>query len=153
MLKNNLSRAAALLLFLGGLVFALSVRTAVTTALPVQTEHEVEVADFAFSPDDLTISAGDTVVWRRQNGAHNVRAEDGSFDSGAPSNTWSEFRHTFDEPGVYEFYCSAHGAPDAIRIARAGQGPRPAAVGMAGRITVLADEPLDSLYLPSILRN
>ena len=38
---------------------------------------------------------------------HTVTARDGSFDSGIiqPGATW---RHRFDRPGSYDFYCAPH---------------------------------------------
>ena len=51
----------------------------------VGTTHTVDVVNFAFQPDPLTIRVGDTVTWVRQAGFHNVVADDGSFTSGRPA--------------------------------------------------------------------
>ena len=72
----------------------------------------VTIADFAFAPGDITVSAGTTVTWVNEDGApHTVTADDGSFNSGN-LNTGDEFSFTFDEPGTYAYYCEYHGGPE-----------------------------------------
>ncbi len=64
--------------------------------------------DFAFTPARLEIPAGTTVEWTNNDPvAHTVTAEDRSFDSGLiePGASW---RHTFEVPGTYSFFCTPH---------------------------------------------
>jgi plastocyanin len=68
----------------------------------------VEMRAMAFAPMRLEVSAGATVEWtNRDQIAHTVTADDGSWDSGPiePGATW---RHTFDTPGTFAFHCSPH---------------------------------------------
>jgi len=68
----------------------------------------VEMRAMAFAPRRLTASAGATIEWtNRDQVAHTVTADDGSWDSGPiePGATW---RHTFDTPGTFAFHCSPH---------------------------------------------
>ena len=68
----------------------------------------VEIADFAFSPEELTVDAGTAVTWTNADGPpHTATADDGSFDSGRlePGDSYSE---TFDEPGTYAYHCEIH---------------------------------------------
>ena len=68
----------------------------------------VEMRAMAFSPQRLAASAGATVEWtNRDQVAHTVTADDGSWDSGPiePGATW---RHTFDTPGTFAFHCTPH---------------------------------------------
>ncbi len=80
----------------------------------------VKVVDDEFSPNVLRIEPGTTVIWE-SGGAnnHNVIASDGSWQ--AISSDYFEygiitkgdqFEHTFDEPGIYEYYCPYHGTND-----------------------------------------
>jgi len=72
------------------------------------TGTAVEMRAMAFSPQRLAASAGATVEWtNRDQVAHTVTADDGSWDSGPiePGATW---RHTFDMPGTFAFHCSPH---------------------------------------------
>jgi plastocyanin len=72
------------------------------------TGTAVEMRAMAFSPQHLAASAGATVEWtNRDQVAHTVTADDGSWDSGPiePGATW---RHTFVTPGTFAFHCSPH---------------------------------------------
>jgi plastocyanin len=52
---------------------------------------------------------GTTLVWthggQRQ---HTVTAESGDFNSGTLEQN-ATFQHTFDQPGVYPYFCEIHG--------------------------------------------
>jgi plastocyanin len=72
------------------------------------TGSAVEIRGMAFAPLRLATSSGATVAWtNRDQLAHTVTADDGSWDSGPiePGATW---RHTFVTPGTYAFHCSPH---------------------------------------------
>ena len=84
--------------------------------------HTVEVRDFAFVPDQLTIQAGDTVIWRHISGIHNVFADDASFSSGTPRGGGWTLERTFPTAGNVGYYCQLHGGPGGS--------------GMAGMISV-----------------
>jgi plastocyanin len=66
-----------------------------------------------FNPSTVTITAGETVIWRWAGGAvgHNVRPDDGNVPTGeldlfdAPHS----YSYTFTEPGTYTYHCAAHG--------------------------------------------
>jgi halocyanin-like protein len=67
--------------------------------------------NFAFDPAAVRVSPGTTVVWEwnGKGGSHNVVAEDGSFDSGAPVvDEGTTFEQTFEEPGIYPYFCNPH---------------------------------------------
>ena len=68
----------------------------------------VEMRAMAFAPARIEVTAGTTLVWtNRDQLAHTVTADDGSWDSGpiAPGGTW---RHSFAQPGTYSFHCTPH---------------------------------------------
>ena len=72
------------------------------------TGTAVEMRAMAFSPQRLAANAGATIEWtNRDQVAHTVTADDGSWDSGPiePGTTW---RHTFDVPGTFAFHCLPH---------------------------------------------
>jgi plastocyanin len=62
-----------------------------------------------FSPDAVTITAGDTVTWTNTSGGfHNVHFADGFDEPAEPiAGMWSVFR-TFSVSGTYTYYCEAH---------------------------------------------
>jgi plastocyanin len=69
---------------------------------------KVEIANFAYDPDPVTIEEGGKVIWiNRDSAPHTATAEDGSFDTG----TLEEGKlksETFKEPGTYAYVCSIH---------------------------------------------
>lgn len=70
----------------------------------------VTIADFAFGPETLEITAGTTVTFTNNDSAsHTATADDGSFDTGAIAQGESA-TVTFDTPGTYTYVCSFHPA-------------------------------------------
>ncbi len=70
--------------------------------------EKVEIADFAYNPDPVTVQVGGKVTWLNQDSApHTATAEDGSFDTG----TLEEGKlksETFKQAGTYEYICQIH---------------------------------------------
>ncbi|MFE5588165.1 hypothetical protein [Kitasatospora sp. NPDC056531] len=64
----------------------------------------------AFDPEQLTISAGDTVTWTNLSSSRQIV----TFDSGSPDsvniNPGSSFRFTFDSEGVFPYRSDAGAA-------------------------------------------
>ena len=77
----------------------------------------VRVVDDEFFPKVINVPVGSTVVWESGgSNNHNVMASDGSWQ--AISSDYFEYgvitkgdqyEYTFEEPGVYEYYCPYHG--------------------------------------------
>jgi plastocyanin len=68
----------------------------------------------AFAPKDVSIQVGDTVQWTWQGDNHSVTSgvpgnPDGLFDSGV-QNTGFTFSFTFNDPGLFPYFCTVHGA-------------------------------------------
>jgi plastocyanin len=69
---------------------------------------EVEIEDFAYTPDPVLIPVGTTVNWTNKDAVeHTVTSDTGVFDSGnlEPGDSF-EFR--FDVPGTYPYHCEIH---------------------------------------------
>lgn len=96
----------------------------VAFGLAAQTKHQVAVTNNVFTPANLTITAGDEVVWTNTQGHHNVNGTTATFPSNPASfgnslgMNWT-FSHTFTTPGVYDYQCDPH-----------------VGLGMVGKITV-----------------
>ena len=70
--------------------------------------HAVAIADFAFSPATLTVTAGDTVTWTNEDPVvHTATSTTGAFDSGDLAQGES-FSVTFTTPGTYAYLCTPH---------------------------------------------
>lgn len=68
----------------------------------------VEIEDFAYDPDPVTIEEGGKVTWiNRDSDPHTATADDGSFDTGTleEGKLGSE---SFKEPGTYAYTCTIH---------------------------------------------
>ena len=68
----------------------------------------VDIVGMAFSPSELTISVGDTVIWTNKDSAtHTATDDNGTFDSGNLASGES-FSFTFDTAGTYTYHCNIH---------------------------------------------
>jgi len=82
---------------------------------------KVEIVDFAYDPDPVTVEEGGKVIWINEDSApHTATADDGSFDTG----TLEEGKlksESFKQPGTYAYICSIH--PDmhgTVEVVEAG---------------------------------
>lgn len=70
--------------------------------------HDVSIANFTFSPAELSIMAGDTVRWTNNDTSpHTVTATNGEFDSGNLNNG-QMFMHVFSFDGSFPYVCLYH---------------------------------------------
>jgi plastocyanin len=73
----------------------------------------VRIIDNAFAPQIVRVAVGGSVEWSNDGrAAHTVTADDDSWDSGN-LDPGQEFDHSFDQAGVYTYYCRYHGSPGA----------------------------------------
>ncbi|HET6557109.1 MAG TPA: plastocyanin/azurin family copper-binding protein [Prolixibacteraceae bacterium] len=93
--------------------------------LAAQTSHQVTVTDGQFTPKDLIIEAGDTVIWTNTGtNAHNVNGTQTTFPTN-PESFGNEvglgwtYEYIFNTVGFYNYQCDPH-----------------AAFGMVGTVTV-----------------
>lgn len=63
-----------------------------------------------FAPPAVRITPGTTVVWEwtGQGGQHNVVEETGVFESDYHLEEGATFEYTFEEAGIYRYYCTPH---------------------------------------------
>ena len=85
---------------------------AVATAFPAASaqaaDKEVQIDQFAFAPQRLTVKAGTTVTWINDDDIpHTVTSSSKLFKSRA-LDTNDKFSFTFTTPGSYEYFCSLH---------------------------------------------
>jgi plastocyanin len=68
----------------------------------------VEVKDFSFGPEKLTVTAGSKVTWTFDDSAqHTVRFAQPKVTSKALADGQT-FSYTFNTPGTYDYICSIH---------------------------------------------
>jgi len=90
-------------------LFAFALLAASSALLPADAEEvAVTIKNFDYSPMELNIPAGTTVVWKNLDGEpHTIASINGLFRSQALDQNDS-FRFTFDHPGVFNYICSIH---------------------------------------------
>lgn len=75
-----------------------------TNAAPV----DVDIMDFAFAPDVITLTVGTTVRWTNKDSAtHTATSTTGVFDSGNLIQGQT-FEFTFNQAGTFNYLCSRH---------------------------------------------
>lgn len=103
---RHLNAAAALLVVL-----------AAACATPREPQrHEVAMAAFAFDPDTLRVSVGDTIVWHNRDVVpHTATSSDGAWDSGAiaAQGSWSFVAET---AGESEYVCTLHPSMTGVLV-------------------------------------
>lgn len=94
----------------------------------------ISIQDFRFDPREITITAGDTVVWSNSGFApHTTTSDSDIWTSGTLTQGGQPFTRTFNTPGTFPYHCSFHDS-------------------MTGVITVLPSLTVQA-YLPFLARN
>ena len=75
---------------------------------PAFADASIVIKNFDFTPMDVTVKAGEAVVWKNADGEpHTVTSVDGAFRSGA-FDEGDSYRFVFAKPGTYKYLCSIH---------------------------------------------
>lgn len=107
---RNLTKANRSRVWCQGLcLFFATAALCVILSLPaVAAGTEVNIDNFAFTPKELTVKAGTTVVFRnRDDIPHSVVGTKGEFHSKA-LDTDDSFEFTFAKAGTYSYSCGLH---------------------------------------------
>jgi plastocyanin len=92
--------------FAAGVIVAAGISFPVISAQAPDTK--VEIDNFAFYPQRITVKAGTTVSWTNKDDTpHTVASSTRTFKSKA-LDTDDSFSFMFTTPGVYEYFCSVH---------------------------------------------
>jgi plastocyanin len=95
----------------------------------VAATRTVSIANFAFSPQTITITVGDRVTWTNSDQvAHTATATNGAFDTGNVG-TGASSTVRFTKPGTYRYACTPHPTMTGtirVRAARGGGTTLPA---------------------------
>jgi plastocyanin len=96
---------------------------AAVAAQPAPTANaEVEIDQFAFIPQRITVKAGTTVTWVNEDDApHTVASSSKLFKSKA-LDTQDKFSFTFMTPGTYAYFCSVHPHMTGTVVVEAASG-------------------------------
>ena len=103
---------------------------AAAAALPAAsapaTDAEVDIDQFTFLPQRITVKAGTTVTWSNEDDVpHTVASSSKVFKSKA-LDTADKFSFTFTTPGTYDYFCSLHPHMTGAVVVEAATGSNPA---------------------------
>ncbi|HEY0510573.1 MAG TPA: Calx-beta domain-containing protein [Thermoanaerobaculia bacterium] len=94
-------------------------------------------AGLVFTPHEVHVHPGDTVIWTNGGGLHSVTADDGSFGNTADTSAWT-VSHTFSTVGTVGYHCEEHGSPGhgmfgtvVVEDAGGGGGSHPGTLGFS----------------------
>jgi plastocyanin len=73
------------------------------------SETKIEIKDFAFNPQTITVKSGDKITWiNRDEEPHTVVSVEKQFKKSSALDTNQQFTITTGAPGTYTYYCSVH---------------------------------------------
>ncbi len=91
------------------------------TSAKAAASGSVAIADFQFTPAQITINQGDTVTWTNNGPTpHSATAPDGSFDTGIFPAGQSR-SHTFNDAGTFSYICTPHPQMQGTIVVQASQ--------------------------------
>jgi plastocyanin len=72
-------------------------------------QNRIEIKDFAFNPQTITVKSGEKVTWiNRDEEPHTSVSVGKQFKKSTALDTDQEFTITAGAPGTYEYFCSVH---------------------------------------------
>jgi plastocyanin len=82
---------------------------AASVAIGGNKKNTIEIKDFMFNPQTLTVKAGEKITWiNRDDEPHTVVSVGKKFQKSSALDTDQEFTITASTPGTYEYFCSVH---------------------------------------------
>ena len=115
-IKSGIRVAAAF-----GVVLLVAAATFAARSAPA-TDAEVDIDQFTFLPQRITVKAGTTVTWINEDDVpHTIVSSSKVFKSKA-LDTADKFSFTFTTPGTYDYFCSLHPHMTGAVVVEAASG-------------------------------
>ena len=75
----------------------------------VTKENKIEIKDFAFNPQNITVKSGEKITWiNRDEEPHTVVSVEKQFKKSTGLDTDQKFTIMAGAPGTYSYFCSVH---------------------------------------------
>jgi amicyanin len=104
-----------------GVVLLVAAATFAARSAPA-TDAEVDIDQFTFLPQRITVKAGTTVTWINEDDVpHTIVSSSKVFKSKA-LDTADKFSFTFTTPGTYAYICSVHPYMTGAVVVEAASG-------------------------------
>jgi plastocyanin len=105
----NKIKIAALLCGISSLPFSALAGAMKDTASSGAGQNKIEIKDFAFNPQTITVKSGEKITWiNRDEEPHTIVSVEKQFKKSSALDTDQEFTITAGAPGTYTYYCSVH---------------------------------------------
>jgi len=83
----------------------------------------VEIHNFTFTPQTLTVKAGTTVTWTNKDDTpHGIASANNAFTRSKAMDTDDSYSHTFNTPGTYQYFCYVHSFTKGTIVVQANNG-------------------------------
>jgi plastocyanin len=105
--KNKLAVLLFGLVFLNLLLFVRAGE--MDKARVAAKENKIEIKDFAFNPQTITVKSGEKITWiNRDEEPHTIVSVEKQFKKSSALDTDQEFTIIAGSPGTYSYFCSVH---------------------------------------------
>src|SRR5215468_8276173 len=102
-------KIAALLCAIGGFSVLAIAGEMKDTGSSGASENKIEIKDFAFNPQTITVKSGEKITWiNRDEEPHTVVSVGKQFKKSPGLDTDQTYTITAGVPGTYTYYCSVH---------------------------------------------
>jgi plastocyanin len=72
-------------------------------------QNKIEIKDFAFNPQSITVKSGDKITWiNRDEEPHTVVSVGKQFKKSSALDTDETYTIVAGAPGTYSYFCSVH---------------------------------------------
>ena len=115
-IKSGIRVAAAF-----GVVLLVAAATFAARSAPA-TDAEVDIDQFTFLPQRITVKAGTTVTWINEDDVPHTVASSGKLFKSKALDTADKFSFTFTTPGTYDYFCSVHPHMTGAVVVEAASG-------------------------------
>jgi plastocyanin len=107
--KNKIAALLCGVSFLNLSFFALAGGTTNTDSVAGGKRNKIEIKDFAFNPQTITVKSGEKITWVNKDGEpHTVVSVEKQFKKSPALDTDDEYTVTAGAPGTYSYFCSVH---------------------------------------------
>ena len=104
-----------------GVVLLVAAATFAARSAPA-TDAEVDIDQFTFLPQRITVKAGTTVTWINEDDVPHTVASSGKAFKSKALDTADKFSFTFTTPGTYDYFCSLHPHMTGAVVVEAASG-------------------------------
>ena len=104
-----------------GVVLLVAAATFAARSAPA-TDAEVDIDQFTFLPQRITVKAGTTVTWINEDDVPHTIVSSSKVFKSKTLDTAGKFSFKFTTPGTYDYFCSVHPHMTGAVVVEAASG-------------------------------